>query len=51
MVGMVHANWLHNLPTIGYWNSVPIMFLFRIIIAQSSSSSKEMKAITIKSIS
>lgn len=51
MVGMIHANWLHALPTIGYWHSVPIMFVFRMIIAQASSTTKEMKTVVIKAIS
>jgi hypothetical protein len=28
-VGVVHAHWIHQLPTLGYWRSVLLVFLLK----------------------
>lgn len=38
--GVIHAEWIHQLPTLGYWWAVLIAFLLRGALAPAVSNSK-----------
>lgn len=40
-VGIAHAEWLHKLPTIGFWWSVLIVMLLRPLLSPSSAKSED----------
>lgn len=40
VVGVIHAEWIHQLPTIGYWWSVLVSTLLSGALSSTSSSKK-----------
>jgi hypothetical protein len=45
-VGVIHAQWLHQLPTVSYWTSFLIVWLFTGIFTPAASARAAVKVNT-----
>lgn len=41
MIGVIHHEWLHGMPTIGYWWAVLITFMLRIVLMNLNDSEED----------